>query len=147
MNVDGQGRFSINALAQGVPYDLNVTALGYGLNNIQIPASDTKTTQFELPTVVLKIANRQVSGQVLGPDGKPCWGARITVIGDGQPASSPGGGASSDAGGHFVVRQICDGPLVVRAMLPASVTNPQYLVSTVEARGGDTNVVLYLRKP
>jgi hypothetical protein len=37
--------------------------------------------------------------------------------------------------------------LTVRATLPANATNPRYLVSTVQAHGGDKYVVLKLHYP
>jgi hypothetical protein len=67
-----------------------------------------------------------------------------TLIGEtheGQPANRI---SHSDASGHFVITEICDGPVNVRAMLSASATNPSYLVGTVQAHGGDTNVVVRL---
>ncbi len=147
-NASPDGVFSINALPQGTPYSVHVSASGYGSGDVTVPAADTKTQQLKLPAIVLNVANKQVAGQVIGLDGKPCWGAQITISGDGQPASSPGSvAATSDAKGHFVVRQVCEGLLTVRAMLPASATNPRYLVSTVEAHGGDINVVLKLHYP
>jgi protocatechuate 3,4-dioxygenase beta subunit len=146
-NASRDGVFSINALPQGTPCSVQVSASGYGSSNVTVLAADTKTQQLKLPAIVLNFANKQVAGQVLGLDGKPCWGAQISISGDGQPTSSPGEAATSDAKGHFVVRQVCEGLLTVRAMLPASATNPRYLVSTVEAHGGDKNVVLKLHYP
>jgi len=140
-NASPKGLFFFSTLPQGAPYRVNVSADGYGSSSVTAKATDTQTTQFRLPTVVLNHANQQVSGQVIGPDGKPCWGAEVTVSGDGQPA---GRISHSNASGHFVISEVCTGLLNVRAMLPASASNPRYLTVTVQAHGGDTNVVVKL---
>ncbi len=147
INADAQGRFSINAMPQGAPYAVYVTAPGYGLNSVQVTANETYLSQLQLPAIVLKTANLEVSGQVFDADGKPCRGARLFVEGESQPARSFGSDASSDANGHFVIRRVCEGPLVVRGSLWASLDHPQYLAGTAEARGGDTNVVVNLHIP
>jgi protocatechuate 3,4-dioxygenase beta subunit len=146
-NTSPDGLFSINALPQGMPYSVQISASGYGSSNVTVLAADTKTQRLKLPAIVLNFGNKQVTGQVLGLDGKPCWGAQISISGNGQPLGSPGGAATSDAKGHFVVRQVCEGLLTVRATLPANATNPRYLVSTVQAHGGDKYVVLKLHYP
>jgi len=140
-NASPEGYYFISALPQGIPYLVNVSAAGYGSSNVMALATDTVTRQFRLPTVVLNFANQQLAGQVTGPDGKPCWGAEMTVSGDGQPA---GRISHSDASGHFIITEVCTGLLNVRAMLPASASNPRYLTVTVQAHGGDTNVVVKL---
>jgi len=147
INANAQGKFSISALPQGAPYDVIVSASGYGLTNISMADTDTHLNQFELPVIILNPANVEISGQVFDPDGKPCWGARVFVDGDGQPARVAANDATSNADGHFTIRRVCPGALVVHAQLPASAQRRQYLISTLEARGGDTNVVLRLHAP
>ena len=134
-NASPEGLYFFGALPQGAPYRVNVSAPGYGTGTATAKATDTQTTQFRLPTVVLNHANQQVSGQVIGPDGKPCWGAEVTVSGDGQPA---GRISHSDASGHFVITEVCAGLLNLRVDPPARV------VVTVQAHGGDTNVIVKL---
>lgn len=134
-NASPEGLYFFSALPQGAPCRVNVSAAGYGSGNVTVLATDTKTTQFRLPAVILNFANQQVAGQVIGQDGKPCWGAEVTVNGDGQPA---GRITHSDSNGHFVITKVCTGLLNVRADLPASP------VVTVQAHGGDTNVVVKL---
>lgn len=140
-NASPEGLYFFSALPQGVPYRVNVSAVGYGPGTSTASAADTKTGQFRLPAVVLKHANQQVAGRVIGSDGKPGWGAEVTVSGDGQPA---GRTTHSDANGHFVITEICDGPVNVRAVLSASAGNTRSLVGTVQTQGGDTNAVVKL---
>jgi len=141
-NASPQGIFSISALPPGVPFLLHVAADGYGSNNIPVPASDTRTNQLQLPPVILKVANRIVAGQVLGPDDKPCWGAQMSLQGgEGQPAGHP---STTDANGHFSIKGVCEGSLDVRAMLPAGNGNPRFLVGIARASGGDANILIKL---
>jgi protocatechuate 3,4-dioxygenase beta subunit len=134
-NASPKGLFFFSTLPQGAPYRVNVSADGYGSSSVTAKATDTQTTQFRLPTVVLNHANQQLAGQVIGADGKPCWGAEVTVSGDGQPA---GRISHSDASGHFVITEVCTGLLDVRVDPPARA------VVRVQAHGGDTNIVVKL---
>ena len=140
-NASAQGSFSISALPQGARYSVNVAANGYGSNTIPVPASDTQTTQLHLPAIVLKAANRQLAGQVIGLDEKPCSGAQVTMRGEGQPGVKA---ARTDSNGHFVIQAVCEGLVDVRAVLPASASNPRGLVGTVQANGGDPDIVVKL---
>jgi 5-hydroxyisourate hydrolase-like protein (transthyretin family) len=140
VSADAQGSFSISALPQGMRYNVVVTADGYGSNSVPVPASLTQTNRLQLPPTVLKTANRQLAGQVLGADGQPCWGASIGIRGDGQPAGRLG---RSDANGHFVISGVCEGPVDLRAMLPASLNVPM-VSGDVQVHGGDTNIVVKL---
>ena len=140
-NTGAQGLFSFSVLPQGARYELHVAAAGYGSNKIAVPASETQTNQIQLPAIVLKAANRQLAGHVLGPDDQPCWGAEVSFRGEGQPAGTP---SRADSHGHFVIRQICEGGLVVRASLNAGSGNPRNLEGFLWASGGDTNIVVKL---
>jgi protocatechuate 3,4-dioxygenase beta subunit len=142
-NASAQGWFAISALPQGPPYLVTVTAAGYGSNAIPVPANQTQTNQLQLPAIVLKPANRQLAGQVIGLDGKPCWGAQMTISGEGQPVGAP---VRTDSNGQFVIKQVCEGSLDVRALLPASASNPRYgyVAGFLQAHGGDTNIVVKL---
>jgi protocatechuate 3,4-dioxygenase beta subunit len=134
-NASPEGLYFFNTLPQGAPYRVNVSAPGYGTGTVTASGADTQTRQFRLPAIVLNFANQQVAGQVIGLDGKPCWGAEVTVSGDGQPA---GRISHSDASGHFVITEVCTGLLNLRADPPGSA------VVTVQAHGGDTNVIVKL---
>jgi hypothetical protein len=136
-NASPEGLYFFSALPQGAPYRVNVSAAGYGSDTVTASAADTQTSQFRLPAIVLNFANQQVAGQVIGSDGKPCWGAEVTVSGDGQPA---GRITHSDASGHFVIREVC--PRLLNLNLRAD--PPGSTVVTVQAHGGDTNVVVKL---
>jgi protocatechuate 3,4-dioxygenase beta subunit len=138
-NTDAQGLFAVGALPPGWRYELRVAAAGYGTNNLSLPAGATRTNRLELPPIVLKAANRQLAGQVIGPDGKPCWGARVSLSGEGQPADAIG---STDSKGNFIIKAVCEGPVKVQALLAAG--QAPMIVGEVRASGGDTNIVVKL---
>ena len=140
-NVNAQGLFSMSALPQGVRYELLVSADGYGNTHAQAPADKTQTNQFQLPATVLKTANRQLAGQVIGADNKPCWGAQVTVQGEGQPSRTVG---RTDSNGHFAINQVCEGPVDVYAFLRPDSGSVQAGRGVVRASGGDTNIVVKL---
>lgn len=140
-NVNAQGLFSISALPQGVRYELFLSADGYGNTHAQAPADTTQTNQIQLPATVLKAANRQLAGQVIGSDDKPCWGAQVTVQGEGQPSRTVG---RTDSNGHFAINQVCEGPVDVYAFLRPDSGSVQAGRGVVRASGGDTNIVVKL---
>jgi hypothetical protein len=140
-NADTRGLFSMSALARGSAYTLDVAAPGYGSNSVKVPAAGTQTNRLQLTSIVLNLANRQVAGRVIGQDGKPSWGAQVTVRGEGQPGSSS---ARADSNGFFAVKNICAGPVEVRAALPAGMNQGRTVVGMVSASGGDTNIVVKL---
>ena len=104
-----------------------------------LPAGATRTDRVELPPIVLKAANRQLAGQVIGLDGKPCWGAKVYLSGEGQPADAIG---NTDSKGNFLIKAVCEGPVKVQALLAAG--QAPMIVGEVRASGGDTNIVVKL---
>ena len=66
VNAGPQGAFSFSSLPQGTPCVVAVAAGGYGTNWSLVPAGDTRTNRLQLPPLVLKPANRQLAGQVVG---------------------------------------------------------------------------------
>ena len=137
-NTGARGLFFISALPQKARYIVNVAAAGYGSNSLPVPASLTQTNQCQLPPVVLKPANRKLAGQVIGLDGKPCSGTQVTMHGEGQSGVQT---VRADSDGQFVIQEVCEGLVDMRAVLPASAGNPPRF-GYLQAHGGDTNIVL-----
>jgi protocatechuate 3,4-dioxygenase beta subunit len=136
------GLYSFTALPQGTPYIVRVSADGYWPANVRVAAADTKVEKLELPKAVLELADRQISGQVLGLSGKPCWGAEVSIIEEDLPSKHV---THTDSSGHFVINRVPKVLLIVRASLPVSASNPRFLFCTNLVQGGDRNVVLNLR--
>jgi carbon monoxide dehydrogenase subunit G len=132
-----QGVIEIKDLPPEWGYSVAITAKGYGTANLQIQAGEAKTSRFEFPAVVLRVADRKLAGQVLGPDGKPVARANVSVQGEGQPY----GGTTTDAQGRFAFDGVCEGTVQVSANGQGGVGG-NYLNGSVQAIGGDTNVVI-----
>ena len=136
IRADDQGRVRFSALAQGCRYSVFFDAEGHGSSLVQtIREADTHTTSLELPVVVLKSANLILAGQVIGADGQPAAGARLSVSGMMQPITN----LISDATGHFTLK-VCEGAVSVSATGPG-------VMGIAQTVGGDTNVVIRLTMP
>jgi len=138
-NSDAQGLFSFLALPPGWRCDLRTDAAGYGVNTISLPAGATQTNRLQTPAIILKPANRQLAGQVIGLDGKPCWGAEVKFTGEGQPTNLT---ARTDSRGNFVVKSVCEGEVQVQAEL--SVGQVPMFAGETRGKGGETNIVIRL---
>jgi protocatechuate 3,4-dioxygenase beta subunit len=99
---------------------------------IPIEEAQTHTTRLDLPAVVLKLASLKLAGQVLGTDGQPAIGARVSFSGAGQANTN----TESDATGHFAF-DVCEGAVTI-------VANMDGVTGRAQAAGGDTNVVLQI---
>ena len=132
---DEGGLIEIKGLPQDRRYSLHVTAKGYGSSDPQLASTDTQTTRYDFPTAILRVADRKLAGQVLGADGKPAVGAYVNLNGAGQP----NGNTTTDAKGHFSFEAVCEGPL----QLYANGQGGGNMFGSVQAQGGDTNVVIH----
>jgi len=130
---DAQGRFEFTALPTGRKYSLDASAKGYGSVNQSI-AEATETNRAELEPCVLRVADRQLAGQVLDADEKPAARVNVYMRGQGQPNSS----TRTDNDGRFRFDEVCEGSV----QLSASARNAY---GGVGAEAGETNVVIQLR--
>jgi hypothetical protein len=141
-----RGQYSIPALPQTTEYWIcGITAKGYGSSTATVKANDTQTNHYEFPTLVLKHANRILTGRVLDSDGKPVAGAEVTFRGEGQPLESK---TKTDSDGKFYTDTVCEGEIRVRAQF----TGPKTIMvggegAGIPAQAGDTNVIIDLGRP
>ena len=82
--VDAQGAFELTALPQAVRYNLSARAAGYGQATATLQPDQTRTDHVKVPPMILKVADKVVSGKVVGPDDKPVSGANVRATGVGQ---------------------------------------------------------------
>ena len=135
IKLNSDGTFTIPALPMGQQYIVNVTATGYGSLRKNVGKTQSRTNSIRLSTFKLKIAARQLAGQVLGTDNKPLAGVQVNINGNGQP----NGNTRTDANGHFKFT-VCDGPIRIFAYSPSG--SGRNNSANWQARGGDTNVVV-----
>jgi protocatechuate 3,4-dioxygenase beta subunit len=135
-SADDQGVIEIADLPQERSYSATIMAKGYGSATVQAQATDTKTTHFDFPVAVLKVADHKLAGKVLGPDSKPVAGANVNMQGDGQPF----GQTTTDASGHFSFDAACEGPVHLFANSQGGAS--PFLTANTETQGGDTNAVI-----
>jgi len=140
--ISDNGAFALRALPPGRKYFVNVNLPGYERLRVLVPAEETQTNQLVMTPMVLRIANLQVAGQVLGLDDQPFAGAMVTITDTNQPYHAA---TRTDAFGHFQIKGVYEGPLSVQATFRDSNTVPTMLLKAItQARGGDTNVVVKL---
>ena len=133
---DASGRMEVSGVLLAESYTLNVNAPGYGSASKQIRAPSRPTNLLTFPVVVLPKANQKLSGQVLGPNGKPLTGANVNMQGEGQPY----GQTTTDAQGRFSFEAVCEGP--VRLYANSQGGGGNFMNGSIEARSGETNVVI-----
>jgi hypothetical protein len=140
--VGDNGAFTLRALPRGRNYFVNVNLPGYERLRVLVLAEKTQTNQLEMTPMVLRIANLQVAGQVLGLDGQPFAGAMVSITDTNQPYHAA---TRTDAAGHFQIKGVYEGPLNVQATFRDSNAVPTMpLKGLAEAQGGDTNVLVKL---
>jgi protocatechuate 3,4-dioxygenase beta subunit len=135
IKMNSDGTFTIPALPMGQQYNVYVNANGYGSAQKSIGKTQSQTNSIQLAPFKLKIADRQLAGQVLGADGKSLSGMQVNINGNGQP----NGNTRTDATGHFKFK-VCDGPIQIFAYSPSGGGRNNF--GNASARGGDTNVVV-----
>jgi protocatechuate 3,4-dioxygenase beta subunit len=138
-SADDQGVIEFPDLPQERGYSATISAKDYGSVTVQAEAGQTKTTHFDFPAAVLKVADRKLAGQVLGFDNKPVSNASVGIQGDGQPGSQ----TTTDAAGHFSFDAVCEGAVHLYASSQGGVGPGNFMLhADGQAQGGDTNVVI-----
>jgi protocatechuate 3,4-dioxygenase beta subunit len=132
IKTDAQGHYEITALPAGRKYSMDATAKGYGSANQNIQ-EDAETNRIELAPCVLRVADRQLAGEVVDADDKPAVRANVFMYGQGQP----NGSVRTDGKGRFKFNEVCEGSVQLSASIRSSYGNAR-------AEAGDTNVVIKL---
>ncbi len=135
---DDQGLLEFKDLPQGRDYAVQIAGGDYGSLRLEAKPEETKTEHFEFAPLVLKLGDRKLAGQVLGPDGKPKARVSVTSCGTGQPRIQ----SITDGAGHFAFATLHEGPVQLYVGNP--VTGGTEMCSIFPARIGDTNAVINL---
>lgn len=135
IKTDDSGQYTFVALAPEYRYSVNVTqAEGYGTDSRDVELL-SGTTPVE--DIVLQVADRKVSGQVVDADGEGLANVRLHCHGDGQPNLN----IQSDEEGKFVFENVCAGEIRISANYQKT---GEYMYGNVETEGGAEDVRLVL---
>lgn len=133
--VDAQGRFEFKGLPRSHPYQVNVTAQGFGQDTHDLAAEDAAGPRADLAPFELVPADQRIAGVVLDADGQPVAGAWVNAYGGKQPQSN----GKTDAKGRFALDHVCPGPINLSANTPRGGA-----YGSTTAEGGDTNITIQL---
>jgi len=83
LRTDENGLVEFKAMPRGLSYSADVTSREFNNVTASVPAEKTQTNQYTFHPAVLRVAERKLDGQVVGPDNKPIAG--IVVVLDFDP--------------------------------------------------------------
>jgi len=112
---DSRGYYEVAAVAperDGFGYRISVHASGYESRTYgRITVASEPGTSATLDPIVLRPANRSISGVLVDADGEPAARLVIFARGKGQPSRA----TATDRQGRFVIRRVCEGPIRIQA--------------------------------
>jgi len=132
---DAEGRYELKGLPADWRYRIDVSAKGYADDQKNLNAAAPSAHRMEIEPFKLLKASLPVMGVVLDEAGKPVTGVFVSMGGIRQPSAS----VITDNKGHFSFNEACAGPVHLSARFKDS-------VGSIEAQGGDTNVIVRLGK-
>jgi hypothetical protein len=133
--VDANGCYEVRAVPTGREYRVAASADGYGEDAAKLEVAPGGSGVVTASTIVLRRADRSLSGLVVDQKGKPVAGALINVLGKGQRPRA----AHTDKDGKFSVDGVIDGAVRVSAY-----AKDRSAYGRAEARGGDKDVKVVL---
>jgi hypothetical protein len=84
LRTDENGLVEFKAMPQGVAYLADVTARGFNDVTATVSAAKMQTNHYTFHPAVLRLAERKLGGQVVGPDNKPIAGVEVVLNFDGE---------------------------------------------------------------
>lgn len=132
--LNDSGEFQVTGLPLGALYTLTAQHNGYSLATKSITEAEAQVNLINLEPLVLKPLDHVLAGWVLDAEGQPVSGAEIRVENQHQGNSN----VYTDSHGHFETMTSEDDTKVMAISPKAPGT------VSVQATGGDTNVVLRL---
>jgi len=133
-----KGSYEIRALPPGGTYNLDISATGFGRASPAVNIDDAKDNELTMDPVVLKVADRSISGLVVDANDEPAAGVGVNVSGHGQPYRV--GRTGKD--GRFTIDHICEGRV---SMYAHTGGGRSVAYGQAEAEAGDKNVKIVLR--
>jgi protocatechuate 3,4-dioxygenase beta subunit len=135
---DKDGMFEVKALPAGYWYSLFVSADGYGSAYSRLQSQDQEDRSLDAGTIILPVADLQITGTVVDIDDKPVAGARLNIYDVGQPENCQ---AVSNKDGKFVFEKVCEGMVRITASCR---TGSVSKVAYVETEAGTTDIKVVL---
>ena len=137
---DAKGEFCISNLPPGQMYSVTANAIGYGRNEVPVPADGTKTARLRLPPITIPVADQKLAGRVVDAKGRAIEGARLDLSGVNQRQTW----SKTDSEGLFLINQVCEGPAILRVSNMGGAVDSVVPSVDVEVKAGDTNIVIKL---
>ncbi|MGB2821786.1 MAG: carboxypeptidase regulatory-like domain-containing protein [Phycisphaerae bacterium] len=134
--VDANGCYEVPAVPVGREYSVRASADGYGEDRAKLEVPSGSSGVVTASTIMLRRADRSLSGLVVDQKGKPVADALINVLGKGQRPRV----AHTDKDGKFSVDGVIDAAVRVTAY-----AKDRSAYGRAEARGGDKDVKIVLR--
>jgi protocatechuate 3,4-dioxygenase beta subunit len=135
---DADGRYEIRGMPGGQSLFVIATVEGYGQASVSVQTVEAVSDRIELETMVLQVANLDISGTVVDSNDKPVPGARLFSYGSGQPQRQ----VQSDGQGRFVIRGVCAGAVQIQAN--TSGRDRTNLFGLVRTEGGAADVKIVI---
>ncbi len=134
-NTDAQGRYALTGLWPDLRYSVGVTAKGFGqayTQQLQLRPGEAR----ELAPLVLKFADRSVTGRVVDENGDPMVGAQVNL--DGRDSAQQY--QAADSAGKFRFDGVVDEKVRVSAYRPGCHWAEKHVPA------GSSDVILVLTK-
>lgn len=131
---DAEGRYEISAAPRDCEFTTRASKEGYGDKfSERLFSSPTTGNRMEVEPLVLRLADRSVSGVVVDEQDRPVSKASVSCYGPDQPWRH----VMADDQGRFTVEGICVGPIEVHA-------NIRDLSGSIRTQAGEQDVKVVL---
>ena len=135
--VDAQGRFTFNSLPPGYPFEVAISAPGYGSSRVPVDAPGEERDRLEMDPIPLIAADLTVGGVVVDDQDRPVRGAIVRC----ESETTPRDNRLTDVQGRFLIKSVCPGRIHIWAH------DYGRRVASIETEGGASNLVLRLAGP
>ncbi|MBN1975753.1 MAG: carboxypeptidase regulatory-like domain-containing protein [Sedimentisphaerales bacterium] len=134
VQVDENGKYSINALPIGHRYFIRATLDGYGVAFKSLGEISIHQDSINVDTLVLYEANQSIAGTVVDANGNGIENVQVICHSEIQPERE----TKTDSEGNFIIRNVCKGPLRIAVL-------KGYIVINITAESGVKDLKIILK--